>query len=123
MASIGNWVGDRLEIDMTGNSDDIIKVEFGQKLKKDIPNSIQIIGKDLGGSVRGDAGLRITNLDLNDPDYSDSYLDILGYDVSIKSSNFSETYQTDYAYNTALVYLQGVDGINAGKFIIVLNKD
>jgi len=50
MASIGAWVGDRLEIDMTGNSDDIIKIEFGKKLKKDIPNSIQIIGKDEGGS-------------------------------------------------------------------------
>jgi hypothetical protein len=121
MANIGQWQGDRLEIDMTENSDDTVKVEFGQKLNKDIPNSVQIIGVNLSGA-NGKAGIRVTNLSLNDPDYSDDYLDILGEDVDVLTS-FSETYQTPYAYNTAVVYLSGVSGVTGGKFIIYLNKD
>lgn len=121
MANIGVWDGDRLEIDMTGNSDDIVKVVFGNKLEKDIANSVQIIGVDLIGAS-GNAGIRVTNMSLSDVDYSDDFLDTLGTDVSV-SARFSETFQTPYAYNTSMVYLSGVSGVTGGKFVIVLNKD
>lgn len=122
MASIGEWIGDKLIVDMTGNSDDVIRINFGKKLKKDIANSVQIIGSSIGGTISGEVGIRVSNLSENDEDYTKDVLDKLGDDVTI-SANFSETYQTPYAYNTCLVNIEGVSGVNAGRFIIALNID
>ncbi len=121
MANIGAWDGDRLEIDMTGNSDSIVKVVFGNKLEKEIANSIQIVGVDLVGTG-GNAGIRVTNMSESDVDYSEDFLDILGEDVAV-ATRFSETYQTPFAYNTSMVYLSDVSNITGGKFVIILNKD
>ncbi len=121
MANIGEWTGDRLEIDMTGNASEFVMVEFGQKLKKDIPNSVQIIGIDVDGSG-GKAGLRVTNLEEMDDDFDPVYLDLLGEEVDI-TSNFSETFQTPYAYNSVFVYLDNTQNVTGGRILIVLNKD
>ena len=121
MANIGAWDGDRLEIDMTGNSDASVSVEFGQKLKKEIANSVQIIGVDIVGAS-GTVGVRVSNLSQNDADYSTDFEDTLGTDVNV-AARFSQTYQTPYAYNTAIVRIEGVSGVTGGKFIIALNKD
>ena len=122
MANIGEWDGDRLEIDMTGNSQDSIEIEFGQKLKKDIANSVQIIGIDLA-NPSGTFGIRVSNLSSSDVEYSSDFEDTLGKDITIDASRISQTYQTPYAYNTSIVKIDGVSGVNAGKFIIALNKD
>ena len=121
MANIGKWTGDRIEIDMTGTSEEFVMVEFGQKLKKDIPNSVQIIGIDVDGSG-GKAGLRLTLLGGDNGYFAPDYFDLLGEEVDI-TSNFSETFQTPYAYNSVFVYLDNTQNVTGGRILIVLNKD
>tara|TARA_R110001632_G_scaffold186461_2_gene306833 strand:+ start:212 stop:580 length:369 start_codon:yes stop_codon:yes gene_type:complete len=122
MAIVGEWVNDKLEIDMTGNSDASVDVIFGNKLKKFQSNSFQIIGVNLGGTVAGTFKILVGNLFQNDTDFSKVYLDQLGNSVDIIST-FSEMYQTAYAYNTVMANFENIGGITSGKFIIALNRD
>lgn len=122
MANIGNLDGNKIVVDMTGNSDATFYVDITGQLRKHIPNSVQVIGIDLVGAS-GTFGLRVCNLSQNDEDFSFDYVDSLGDDFDINSNIVSKTYQTPYCYNNIFLKFDGVSGVTGGKFLIVLNAD
>jgi hypothetical protein len=121
MAIINEWDGEKLVIDMTGNSDDSFNVNFGRKFLKRITNSIQVSGKNLVGTSVGSAAIMVSNLKETDPD-RDALSDILGENITLKA-NFTQMWLTQFAFNSGYVKFTEMSAINGGEIIIALNKD